>query len=74
MKNFDVPTKSSVPGFTAIHDSERFELSCCGPHVPGTYAGLAGYPPPATGLLATTFVKATVLDQGWLAAAPADDD
>jgi len=34
---------------------------------------LAGYPPPATGLLATTFVNATELDQSGLAAAPADD-
>src|SRR5258706_8482719 len=73
MKNFDVPTRSSVPGFTAIHDSEWLELSGWGPQVPGTYAGFAGYPPPITGLLATTFVNATELDQSRPAAAPADD-
>src|SRR5258705_10114788 len=73
MKNFDAPTRSSVPGFTAIHDSEWLELSGWGPQVPGTYAGFAGYPPPITGLLATTFVNATELDQSRPAAAPADD-
>jgi hypothetical protein len=62
-----------VPGFTAIHDSEWLELSGCGPHVPGTYPGLAGYPPPHTGVLATTFVNVTALDQSGVAAAPADD-
>ena len=25
-KNFEVPTRSSVPGFTATHDSDRFAL------------------------------------------------
>src|SRR5258705_459846 len=73
MKNFDAPTRSSVPGFTAIHDSEWLELSGWGPQVPGTYAGFAGYPPPITGLLATTFVNVTELDQSRPAAAPADD-
>ena len=36
MKNFELPTIVSVPGLTASHDSEWFELSCCGPQVPGT--------------------------------------
>ena len=27
---------SSVPGFTASHDSEWFEFSIVGPHVPGS--------------------------------------
>src|SRR5215831_2408501 len=59
MKNFESPTRSSVPGLTASHDSEWFEFSCCGPHVPGSGfvdPGGTGYPPPATGELATTFV------------------
>jgi hypothetical protein len=38
VKNFDAPTMSSVPGFTASHDSERFELNEVGPQVPGTGA------------------------------------
>ena len=36
MKNFESPTMSSVPGFTASQDSEWFEFRLCGPHVPGT--------------------------------------
>ena len=38
MKNFDVPTTSSVPGLTASHDSERLESNRAGPHVPGSGA------------------------------------
>jgi hypothetical protein len=61
-----------VPGLTAIQDSEWFELSGCAPQVPGTGAvdpGATGYPPPVTGLLATTLVNAMELDQSELAAA-----
>jgi hypothetical protein len=36
MKNFELPTMSSVPGLTASQDSEWFESSICGPHVPGS--------------------------------------
>src|SRR5438552_1369515 len=59
MKNFEAPTMSSVPGFTASHDSEWLEFSHWWSHVPGSgfvEPGGTGYPPPATGLLATTFV------------------
>jgi hypothetical protein len=35
-KNFDEPTRSSVPGFDAIHDSEWFALKGPGPHVPAS--------------------------------------
>ena len=33
-KIFEVPSRSSVPGLTASHDSERFALYCPGLHVP----------------------------------------
>jgi hypothetical protein len=65
MKNFESPMMFSVPGFTASHDSEWFEFSICGPHVPGSgfvEPGGTGYPPPATGLLATTFVPTMLHD------------
>ena len=34
-KNFDTPTRLSVPGLTAIHDSERLLLYGPARHVPG---------------------------------------
>src|SRR5919202_6140379 len=56
-KNFDVPTRFSVPGSFAIHDSERFV------YVPvlhvltsGMPARLSAKPPPVVGELATAFV------------------
>src|SRR2546430_5496906 len=59
MRNFEVPTRFSVPGLTASHDSEWFEFRCCDPQVPGkglVEPGGTGYPPPSTGSLAATFV------------------
>jgi len=34
-KNTESPARSPVPGLTAIHDSQWWESSVPGPHVPG---------------------------------------
>ena len=67
-KNFEVPTRSSLPGFTAIHDSDRFELYAPGLHVPGSglvCPGGTGYPPPCVGELATAFVPTNAHGSAW---------
>jgi hypothetical protein len=69
-KNFEVPTRSSLPGFTAIHDSDRFELYAPGLQVPGSglvCPGGTGYPPPAVGELATAFVPTKAHESAWAA-------
>src|SRR5919199_6191092 len=56
-KNFDAPTRFSVPGSFAIHDSERFvNVPVTHVLVSGMPDGLSAKPPPVTGELATAFV------------------
>src|SRR6266511_1038820 len=59
-KNFELPTRSSVPGLTAIQDSEWLALKGPDRHVAASGTrepGGTGSPPPVVGELATTLVN-----------------
>src|SRR6266511_2078479 len=66
-KNFELTTRSSVPGLTAIQDSEWLALKGPDRHVPASGTrepGGTGYPPPVVGELATTLVNGALALQG----------